>query len=58
MISGHSRDIGCLVILSIWNIGIGWKKEKKMETGRGKASPFVSIKDRSLSGPVIEFELY
>ena len=34
------------------------EKEKKTETGRGKASPSVSIKDRSLSGPVIEFELY
>ena len=36
-----------------------WNRlEKKMETGRGKASPSVSIKDRSLSVPVIEFELY
>ena len=34
------------------------EKEKKIEIGRGKASPSVSIKDRSLSGPVIEFELY
>ena len=33
-------------------------KEKKMETGRGKVSPPVSVKDRSLPGPVIEFELY
>ena len=57
MISSHSRDIGYLVILSIWNIGI-WRKEKELETGRGKVSSSVSIKDRSLSGPVIEFELY
>jgi len=39
VISDHSRDIGYLVILSIWNIGIGWRKGKKMETGRGKVSP-------------------
>ena len=27
------------------------EKEKKMETGRGKASPSVSIKDRTVVGP-------
>ena len=41
--------------MEYWN---GLDKEKKMETGRGKASPPVSVKDRSLPGPVIEFELY
>jgi len=46
---------GCVEYMKYWN---RLDKEKKMETGRGKVSPSVSIKDRSLSGPVIEFELY
>ena len=58
MISGHSRDIGYLVILSIWNIGIGWRRKRKWRPGGERLSPSVSVKDRSLSGPVIEFELY
>ena len=57
VISGHSRDIGYLVILNIWNIGICWIR-KNLETGRGKVAPSVSVKDRPLSDPVIEFELY
>ena len=32
---------------------------ENLETGRGKRlAPPVSVKDRSLPGPVIEFELY
>ena len=59
MISGHSRDIGYLVIfLSIWNIGIGWRRKRKWRPGGERQAPSVSVKDRSLSGPVIEFELY
>ena len=37
VISGHSRDIGCIVILSIWNIGIGWKKGKENGDQAGKS---------------------
>ena len=33
VISGHSRDIGYLVILSIWNIGIGWIRKRKWRPG-------------------------
>ena len=58
MISGHSRDIGHLVILSIWNIGIDWRRKRKWRPGGDRLAPSVSVKDRSLSGPVIEFELY
>ena len=59
VISGHSRDIGYLVILSIWNIGIGWIRKRKWRPGGGeRLAPPVSVKDRSLPGPVIEFELY
>ena len=58
MISGHSRDIGCIVILSIWNSGISWRKKRKWRPGGERLAPSVSIKDRSLSGPVTEFELY
>ena len=58
VISGHSRDIGYLVILSIWNIGIGWRRKRKWRPGGERLAPSVSVKDRSLSGPVIEFELY
>ena len=50
MISGHSRDIGYLIILSIWNIGI-WRKEKKLETGGNCLAPSVSVKDRTVVGP-------
>ena len=40
VISGHSRDIGHLIIVNIWNIGIRRKrKEKNWETGRGEVSP-------------------
>ena len=58
VISGHSRDIGYLVILSIWNDGIGWRKKRKWRPGGERLAPPVSVKDRSLPGPVIEFELY
>ena len=58
VISGHSRDIGYLVILSIWNIGIGWRRKRKWRPGGERLAPSVSVKDRSLSGPVIEFEQY
>ena len=58
MISGHSRDIGYLIISSIWNIGIGWRRKTNWRPGGERLAPSVSVKDRSLSGPVIEFELY
>ena len=58
MISGHSRDIGYLVISSIWNIGIGWRRKRNWRLGGERLAPSESVKDRSLSGPVIEFELY
>ena len=58
VISGHSRDIGYLVILSIWNIGIGWIRKRKWRPGGERLAPPVSVKDRSLPDPVIEFELY
>ena len=38
VILGHSRDIGYLVILNIWNIELG-KKGKELEAGQGKVSP-------------------
>ena len=53
VMSGHSRDIGYLVILNIWNIELGQK-----DPSGEKLVPSVSVKDRSLSGPVIEFEQY
>ena len=52
MISGHSRDIGYLVVLSIWNIGIGWRRKRKWRPGGERLAPSVSVKDRPLSGPV------
>ena len=58
MISGHSRDIGYLVILSIWNIGLGWRRKRNLRPGGERLASSVSVKDRSLSGPVIEFEQY
>ena len=58
MISGHSRDIGCIVILNIWIMELG-KKGKVIGDRTGeRLVPPVSVKDRSLPGPVIEFELY
>ena len=57
VISGRSRDIGYLVILNVWNIELG-KKKRIWRPGGGKLAPSVSVKDRSLPGPVIEFELY
>ena len=58
VISGHSRDIGFLVICNIWNIELRKKgKELGDRAGKKLALP-VSVKDRSLSGPVIEFEFY
>ena len=44
-------------MILLWNVGI-WRKGNGLETGRELSSPSVSVKDRSLSGPVIEFELY
>ena len=58
VISCHSRDIGYLVISSIWNIGIGWVRKRKWRPGGERLAPSVSVKDHSLFGPVIEFELY
>ena len=58
VILGHSRDIRYLVILSIWNIGIGWRRKRKWRPGGERLALPVSVKDRSLPGPVIEFELY
>ena len=51
MISGHSRDIGYLVILSIWNIGIGWRRKRNWRPGGERLAPSVSVKDCPLSGP-------
>ena len=36
VMSGHSRDIGYLVILNIWNIELG-KKEKEFGDRAGKS---------------------
>ena len=58
VISGHSRDIGYLIILSIWNIVMGWRRKRKWRPGGKRLAPPVSVKDRSLPDPVIEFELY
>ena len=58
MISDHSRDIGYLVILCIWNIGIGRRRKRNWRPGGERLAPSVSVKDRSLSSPMIEFELY
>ena len=58
VIFGHSRDIRYIVISSIWNIGIGWRRKRNWRPGGERLVPSVSVKDRSLSGPVIEFELY
>ena len=58
VISGHSRDIGYLIIVNIWNIGICRKGKKIGRPGGERLAPSVSVKDRSLSGPVIMFELY
>ena len=41
--------------MEYWN---RMEKEKKMEIGGERLAPSVSVKDRSLSGLVIEFELY
>ena len=51
MISGHSRDIGYLVISSIWNIGICWRRKRNWRPGGERLAPSVSVKDRPLSGP-------
>ena len=58
VLSCHSRDIGYLVILSIWIIGIGWRRKRKWRPAGERLASSVSVKDRSLSGPVIEFGLY
>ena len=58
VISGHSRDIGYLIIVNIWNIGICRKGKEFGRPGGERLGPSVSVKDRSLSGPVIMFELY
>ena len=58
VLSGHSRDIGCLYILDIWNIGLCRERKGIWRPGGERLAPSVSVKDRSLSGPVIEFELY
>ena len=51
VISGHSRDIGYLVILSIWNIGICWIRKRKWRPGGERLAPSVSVKDRTVVGP-------
>ena len=58
VISGHSRDVGYLIIGNIWNIGICRKGKEFGRPGRERLAPSVSVKDRPLFGPVIEFELY
>ena len=58
VISGHSRDIEYLVILNIWNIELDKKGKEFGDRAGERLAPSVSVKDRSLSGPVIEFELY
>ena len=44
--------------MNIWNIGICRKVKEFWRPGGERLAPSVSVKDRSLSGPVIEFELY
>ena len=58
VIPDHSRDIGYLVILNIWNTELGKKGKELGDRAGEKLAPSVSVKDRSLSGPVIEFEQY
>ena len=58
VILGHSRDIGHLVKLNIWNVELGKKGKKIWRPGGERLAPSVSVKDRSLSSPVIEFEQY
>ena len=58
MISGHSRDVGYLIIVNIWNIGICRKGKEFGRPGGERLDPSVSVKDRSLFDPVIMFELY
>ena len=56
VISGYSRELGYIYIPvhELLNFDM-----ENLETGRGKRlAPPVSVKDRSLPGPVIEFELY
>ena len=72
VISGYSRDIRYIYISVHELLNLIWN-EWRSETGRemmriyrygsrtgflGILVPSVSVKDRSLSGPVIEFELY
>ena len=58
LMSGHSRDIGYLVILNIWNTELGKERKRIWRPGGERLALSVSVKDRSLSGPVIEFEQY
>ena len=58
VIFGHSRDIGCLYILYMWNIGLCRKEREFGDRAGERLAPSVSVKDRPLSGPLIEFELY
>ena len=51
VISGHSRDIGHLIIVNIWNIGIGWRRKRNWRPGGERLAPSVSVKDCPLSGP-------
>ena len=55
VISGYSRDIRYIYILVHELLNLIWKVG---DPGGGKLAPSVSVKDRSLPGPVIEFELY
>ena len=57
VISGHSRDIGYLVI-EYMEYRIRKERKRIWRPGGEKLAPSVSVKDRSLSGPVIEFEQY
>ena len=72
VISGYSRDMRYNYISVHEMLNLTWNKWR-IETGRemmrihrygsrtwflGVLVPSVSVKDRPLSGPVIEFELY
>ena len=55
VIAGYSRELGCIFLFQYMSCEIdivfGVREGKRL-------APPVSVKDRSLPGPVIEFELY
>ena len=58
VISGHSRDIGCLYIFVYMEYWIMQERKRIWRPGGERLAPSVPVKDRPLSGPMIEFELY